>query len=402
MPTFSRRRERGFGLFEALIALLVLCAGVYAALRLDPELRRQADLARQRSEALRLAQEDLERQRGYAALTATPGLSAYADIVPARREIDGPGANTVYVLERQVDADATPGARQVGITVTWADRSGAAQELRLASLIAGIDPALAGSLGLAHRGIGVRGAAGRSASIPLAAHNLGDGRSVFKPVEGGLVAIVFDNRSGAVVATCTVPGDRTTANLDPADLSGCTSLHGMLLSGEIRFSTTSPPDAAGADTLLPLAVALDLEGTPLIAPWCRAEAKKTVTFVRAGSERIEAVPVDATPASFGLTAWTDIGEHHVAYHCVIVPPAGITRWSGRTSLVPAGWSIGTGPADWRVCRRARDLDASGAVDANIEHPAIYQNVTGALKNQNFLVVRGNESCPAGSTEPHQP
>lgn len=395
-------RQRGLSLFEALIAVLVLGAGVFAALRLEPELRRQADLGRQRSEAVRLAQQDLEQQRGFAVLATTAGLPAYADIVTARHEIDMPTANTSYVLERQVVTDAMPGAKDVAVTVAWTDRSGAAQQVRLASQIAGIDPALAGSLGLAHRGIGVRGAYGRAASIPLAAHDLGDGRSVYKPVEGGLSAIVFDNRSGAVIATCTVAGDRTTPNLNPSDLSGCTSLHGMLLAGEIRFSNASPPDPAAAnDAPLPLAVALDLDGTPPIAPWCSAEARRTVAYERNGSQRLDAVPLDATPASLGLTAWTDTGERFVAYHCVIVPPMGIARWSGRSDLVPAGWPIGTGAAEWRVCRQSRDLDGSGAIDANAEHPAIYQNVAGPLRNQNFLVVRGNESCPT-DLAPHQP
>ena len=94
-------------------------------------------------------------------------------------------------------------------------------------------------------------------------------------------------------------------------------------------------------------------------------------------------------------------ERYVAYHCVVVPPPGIGRWSGRSDLVPSGWSIGPGAAEWRVCRRSRDLDGSGAVDGNAEHPAIYQNVAGPLRHQNFLVVRGNETCPSG-LEPHQP
>ncbi len=402
MHTFVIARQRGLGLLEALIAVLVLCAGLLAALRLEPELRRQTELARQRSEALRLAQQDIEQQRGFAVLATTAGVPAFADIVPARREIDLAAANTVYTLERAVESASTPGARAITVTVSWTDRIGAAQQVRLASLIAGIDPALAGSLGLVQRGIAVRGAFGRAAAIPLAAHDLGDGRSAYQPVEGGPGAIVFDNRSGAVVASCSVAADRSTPNLNPSDLSACTSLHGMLLSGEIRFSAASPPNPAAPDVPLPLAVALDLDGTPPIAPWCLTEARKTVATQRGGSQRIDAVPLDATPASLGLATWTPTGERYVAYHCVIVPPAGITRWSGRTTLLPSGWAIGNGPADWRVCRHAVDLDGSGAVDANAEHPAIHQNVTGPLKHQNFLVVRGSETCPAGSTEPHQP
>ena len=83
----------------------------------------------------------------------------------------------------------------------------------------------------------------------------------------------------------------------------------------------------------------------------------------------------------------------MAYHCVVTPlPSG--SWSGRTTLVPSGWTLGTAATDWRVCRYSADLDRSGAVDTNLEHPGDYSAVDAALANQNFLVVKGSEACPA--------
>ena len=67
---------------------------------------------------------------------------------------------------------------------------------------------------------------------------------------------------------------------------------------------------------------------------------------------------------------------------------------GRTTLVPSDWTIGTGDADRRVCRAAADRDGSGAIDANIGHPADYRDVSGGLTEQNFLVVHGSQACPA--------
>jgi Tfp pilus assembly protein PilV len=404
-------RQRGITLIEALIAFLVLSLGILAIARLQPELRRQAESARQRSEALRIAQADIEGQRAYAALSAASGVPSYDGIVGARFEVDGASASTVYRLTRTVDTAPPPAAKQLGVVVDWTDRDGALQQVKLASMIAGIDPALAGSLSLAPRGVAVRGAYARSAEIPLVAKDLGDGRSVFKPVAGGTGAIVFDNRSGAVIAQCNaIDAGRATQDLTASDLSACTRVNAMLLRGEIRFSAATPPSATGAnDTPLPLAVSLEVEGPASpVAPWCNAEALKTVSFVRNGSRRIDAVPLAATPADFGLPAWTETGERFVAYHCVVVPPVGIARWSGRTMLVPSGgWAIGTGPAEWRVCRYSADLDGSGAIDANAEHPAIYQNVGGPLAHQNFLVVRGDQTCPAPAathlaTVQHQP
>ena len=81
-------------------------------------------------------------------------------------------------------------------------------------------------------------------------------------------------------------------------------------------------------------------------------------------------------------------------------------------MVSSGWTIGSGSGDHRVCRYAADADGSGAIDANIEHPSDYVDVAGPLLAQNFLVVRGDQSCPVAAdgdpliagngTVPHQP
>jgi hypothetical protein len=67
-------------------------------------------------------------------------------------------------------------------------------------------------------------------------------------------------------------------------------------------------------------------------------------------------------------------------------------------VVPTGWSLGGGSGDHRVCRYVADADGSGAIDANIEHPADYVDVAGSLLAQNFLVVRGDQACPAASDD----
>jgi Tfp pilus assembly protein PilV len=410
MTAFHRRilpaAERGLTLVEALIAVLVLALGLLVVARLQPQLRQHAELARQRSEATRLGQQELERLRSFATIDATPGQLALADLVDAVRLVDADeaGSNTRYRIVRRVDATTVAHARTVDVTIEWPDRSGVPQNVRLTSLIAAIDPALSGAATLVPHGTGLRGIAGRSIQVPLDARDLGDGRSALKPTSGATEAWVFDNRTGMVNLRCSgIAADRATQDLSTADLSTCTRLVGMVVSGEVRFSAAVPPAPEAAnDAPLPLSMVLALDGsTPPIAPWCGAEAMKTVSYVVAGDLRIEAVPLAATPASRGLTTWTDRGERFVAYRCVVVPPVGVRTWSGRTTIVPSGWTIGVGGTDWRVCRYASDQDGSGAVDANAEHPAIYQNVDRALARQNFLVVRGDASCPApddGRTE----
>jgi Tfp pilus assembly protein PilV len=411
-------RQRGTTLIEALAAFLVLSLGMLAIARMQPQWRLNTDVARQRSEAVRLAQADLESLRAFALLAAAPGTRSFEAIASETRALDSAGVT--YLLTRQVDAVATPHAKNVRVSVGWTDRGGAAQQVELASMIARNAPAFSGALGLARSGTPVKGAFGRSVRIPLAASDLGDGRSAFKPVGDGTLAFIFDNRSGALTGRCagvaaaTATRDLTTANLGPCDAN-----LGQWLSGTVRFSSALPPDAAQGNDLPPaLAVALALSGGSYpIAPSCSVETMKTVSYTAGGSLHVDAVPIAAAPASLGLPGWAEAGERFVVYHCAVYPSAN-GQWSGRTTLVPSGWTIGTGAADRRVCRYTSDLDGSGAIDANLEHPANYAGVDAGLANQDFLVVNGSQACPNGaaiqvagnnadvyvdpSTAPHQP
>ncbi len=406
----SAARQRGTTLLEALVAFLVLSLGMLTVARVQTQLRLNSDVARQRSEAVRLGQEDLESLRAFsivAASAASGSARSYADVTSAASGVDsaaGYAINTRYRVARQIDpVDAinpnrAPNAKDAAVTVSWSDRSGAAQQVVLNSIIAGSDPAYTGALGIAHGGVPVLGAYGRSQRIPLGAKDVGGGRSAFKPAPSGSVALMFDNRSGLVTGRCTGINPATpTRDLQAADLSACDANIGYLLSGIVRFTAAAAPDPAQAiESPLATDVALALAGGAYPnPPVCATEAMKTVSYTTSGataSLHVEAVPLAALPASVGVPSWADSGDRHLAYHCVVYPLAS-GQWSGRTTLVPAGWSVGLGAADRRVCRYSADLDRSGAVDTNLEHPAVYANVDGALAHQNFLVIKGSEACP---------
>jgi Tfp pilus assembly protein PilV len=128
------KHQHGFSLVDALIGLLVLTLGLLAVLRGQPLLRQHAEIARQRSEAVRLAQEDIERQR------STLGVPVAGELI-----VDEALASTRYRLVRTVDAAAWPIAAAVTVIVHWSDRAGAPQQVLLATLVATPDPALAGA-----------------------------------------------------------------------------------------------------------------------------------------------------------------------------------------------------------------------------------------------------------------
>jgi Tfp pilus assembly protein PilV len=417
VPSSPRTAQRGTTVFESLAAFLALGVASLVAAQLHGGLRLHGDLARQRSEAVRLGARELETLRAWSVVEAASGVKAYADVVDAEATIGAdanPHANADYRIVRRIDAEAVAGAKVATVAVEWADRGGAAQRIVLDSVIARSDPIWSGALAVG-AGDGLpRGSLGRSPLVPVGARALGGGRSGLKPTTSAGSAIVFDDRSGEIVSRCVgIAATTATRDLTASDLLACSEGRWRLVAGTIRFSAAVPPQAAEAnDESLPLGVTLSLGGgSYAAAPDCSVEAMKTVRFSSGGSLRIEAVPLDAVPASLGLSSWVETGDRHLAYRCIVTPRAD-GRWSGRTVVVPAGWSLGVGRGDHRVCRYVADADGSGAIDANIEHPADYVDVAGSLLAQNFLVVRGDQACPAASdgervaagvgTAPHQP
>jgi type II secretory pathway pseudopilin PulG len=468
-------RQRGVSLIEALIAMLVMALGMVGIAALQAKLRVNSDVAKQRSEAVRIAEEDLENFRAFGTLAgigangAIPNSFAYAGVTDdANKRVVT--TNATYSINRSVvDHDPPPPAvnpdrarmKDLLVSVSWTDREGVPQSVALRSVIAGIDPLLAAALTIAPNGSPVRDALGRDIQIPIPAKNLGNGTSIFKPVANGTTAYVFNNDSGMITRKCTdIAADAYTAALTSAS-GTCTDINAMLLSGYVRTSLANSPNAATPNDPPPgaLSIRLDLEdddppagtkGTAAqltaafwptaaeavrlngyTAPECAAEDSKTVRFttpvnftqlnnsvtqVVNSTTVIAIVPasVALSPAAIapyaGLTAEQVIdpvatGERFIAYTCAVYPRtfAGALAWTGRSMLVPSGWTIGTGAGDYKVCRFSEDYNLNGHVWVesggnvikieNGEHPYAYLQANGGLQNQNFLIIRGNRSCP---------
>ncbi len=130
-----RRHQRGSSLFEALVAFLVLSLGMIALARMQGQQRSDADIARQRTEAARLAQDEMQGTRG-----ARP----FAVIVDASRSVNGGG--TTYRVERAITPLDAPQSLAATVSVRWTDRSGTEQRLDLHTVVSDPQPALAGAL----------------------------------------------------------------------------------------------------------------------------------------------------------------------------------------------------------------------------------------------------------------
>ena len=421
-------RLRGASLLEALISAVVVAVGLLATAQWQRHLRQAADLARQQATAVQLAQGQLETHRAFGTRAITPEPAGFDAIGSSSRSLEpSAGANTAYTVEQQVGTGYAPSLKELLLRITWPDRRGEVQELRLASAISGQAPALVLALTQAPAGRDAAPLLGRHAAIPAAAADLPDGRSVFKPLRHGDSAWLFDRRSGHIIARCEgVPADRPSAQLGTDDLTHCSAADAVLLSGRVRFALGTAPDATSAnDTPMPLDTRLALTSTGhTAAPDCLGEDVRLVGTGSADRPRWVTVTASATPASEALAPWAETGERFWQFHCAVTRTAPQREgagpsWSGRLEFTPSGWTVGTVAGSYRICRYSADTDTSGAIDRPAESPGLLSEVDRALPGQNFLVVPGPLDCPTAvadgtaagtvpwsqanpATVPHQP
>jgi len=399
----SRSRQRGVTLVETLVAFFVLAAASVAVAALQRELDLAGDVARERSEALRLGERAIEELRAFTSIDGAPGTPTYRAITTGSAVVDAASgvARTTYRVERVVDDAAFAGTKEATVAVRWSDRRGGGHEIALHTFVAALDPQYSGSLALDGNAIRStpRGALGRHPGVQLTAKRIDGGRSAWKPDENGTTAWLFDDRTAAVVGLCDgIAATTRTADLDAAALGRCTAGRWLFVSGTLHAAAGAP---AAAATLSPasLAVRIDLDGGVYPAPaTCVGTARRTVRFVDDGGVHVVDVALDALPASLGVAAWDETGDRFVSWQCLVAPRAD-GRWSGRIVVVASGWTIGTGGGDGRVCRFAA-AEGSAANDANIAAARVV-DAAGAIVGRHFVVVRGSAACPSGSAS-HQP
>lgn len=381
------RSARGVSLIEAICALGVMAFGMLAVVGVQATLRSNADVSKQRSEAVRLAQQGMEQARGFAKLVVDPATPAEEfdeiNLVVGAATL---GLNASYTVSRQVPfVSPYPNMKTVTSQVTWLDRAGVQQTVQLNSAMTRIGPELAASMALPQQSGAMLKPVGRNASIPLGAKNLGSGISVFMPPQAaaGTVAWVFNNFSGLITGVCNLAAGSTTAGVVAADVALCSdNTTAQLVSGFIRFASTAvQPTLAEAESptgsTLNLDMVLQLTSAGHPAPG-------VVCFDDSSS--------DAATAALRQT---------VAYFCVVTSNFNYT-WAGRTRIRPLGFGIeapwliaAAGAADRKVCRYTPLLVDVGV--KNSDHPRDYTEAgskpKAALTNQNFLVISAAHICP---------
>jgi Tfp pilus assembly protein PilV len=391
MRAGKQKTSRGVSLVEAMVALAVMAFGMLAVVGVQSTLRLNADIAKQRSEATRIAQENLEHSRAFAVIEtadAAPGQTAWEEIVNGTFTVTPETSNTTYTVQRVVATYADPPAKALNVTVTWNDRSGQQQELKLSTAIAAAAPALSGTLnvrpGTAAVGT-VRRPFKRHPTIPVQARDFGssDGRSGFVLPNHPRIAFLFNNITGVITGVCDLSQDRSNSTLEPSDVASCSVVVGQLLSGFVRFqlSGNDPPLTAAqvenpVGPALNVALQINLTSTHPQSPRCFDD-------------------VTAAVASSG-------NKQFATYFCVIYANDSLV-WSGTSLVNPddTTWRIDSVVAAdaYRVCRYT-PATSEGQTVPNQDHPRQYVNVSGNLTNQNFVVIRSANQCPTdGPADP---
>lgn len=397
---FGRASARGVSLIEALLALVVMSLGMLAVVGVQATLRSNSDLSRQRAEAVRLAQQDVETWRTFTSVNAVNGQVDYTDIVAAGPEDVSPaGANAVYLRTRTVPNDppgGSPPFRTLAVTVQWTDRTGAAgpeQQVQLFTTVARIAPAIAASLPVPGNGAPARLPFGQDARLPHGTVNNGDGTSTFTPPQptgGDVTSLVFNSTTGQIIKICVKTGD--------AIAPICTADKAQLVTGYVRMALPAtypnPLTVSEAQALDPASTVTDLN-----------------TFLNG---RTLDLSVDYTSSSSTATrrtgpcfsdAFLANTSTAIEYFCVVRlyadADAADPSWTGALQFGPTPGVISNSAAAnltsaslLRVCRY-KPASAS------------YTEIKAPLSNQNFmLIAAGNgataNACPAAATAAHQP
>lgn len=423
-----RRRKLGVSLVEALVALAVMAFGMLALVGVQATLRLNSDVAKQRTEATRIATQEIDQLRQFSSVLPVPGQAGFAwsTIVTGQRVIPpGSERNTTYTVDRTV-TDGTAAAvggtqvKFVEVQVSWADRTGVTQDVRVDAIIAAIDPAASVRLAVAARPSAISQRLGRHPSIPTEAvdlHGADEGRSAFKPFDRGTVAWVFNNTNGFITSRCTgVVAAQAGVDTTVLASATCETIEGRMVAGVVQFDDMHLPLPSPAALIseAPRGPALPLSaGLPLVFEVSATFQKYNQVVGR------DADCVADSPFSLLASATTS----KVPYYCLVFL-ADSKGWGGKLNVqlasayangdalppTPGQPGVPTVPTDYKICRYTT---ASDYFTLNADHPRSYcierakaanavnycsgVPVTSNLLNQNFLVIyspaASPQSCP---------
>jgi Tfp pilus assembly protein PilV len=353
---YTSSRQRGASLIEALIALLVAGFGMLSLVALQVTLARSADVARQRGEATRLAQQQVEQLRAFSTLAVFDARAASAADVPTGKML-----STSFLRSTTLTPSTDNSHRVVRVAVAWSDRASEPQQVDLRTVIARVNPSQSGDVEFPPPGgQALRRPKNRNMNIPVPATELGGGRSSLPFTANGITgSIVFGDDSGNVVKQCSFVV-KTAADLDD---SRCITVDALLLAGYVTKTMASFPATLGVNTAL-----ISTSGTGAVQ----------CSFGDASDQNFD--PITGTSGVTGVDAVLN-----TKYYLCVVPIAKGGTWSGQVRL--SGMNTGT---DYLVCRFEYAASQGGTPNDRNHQP--YDKVDSSLDNQNYIITT-NSTCP---------
>lgn len=373
MKPSYRSRESGFTILEALIALLVMAFGMLALASMQLSLSRSADVAKQRTEAMRLAQERIERMRSFV------GISAGAinwDALPAGVETLNSASvatlqtNTTFTVTPTLGGAIADSLRPVSVTVTWDDRAGVSNSVVVSSVISRSDPSDSGFLGNPlPQNTKLLRPKNRNLNIPIPGVDIGQNRTAYNPSSN--LSIIFDNISAGVVTTCT-SAVNTAADLATA---GCTSYAAYSVAGYVIGSSAAVVGVVTGINYGGLVAGAIATSSALPSPYVKC------AYGRARDQNTNAL----------------LATNQYFYICVVPVDNTSTptfSWSGKLLL---GGIPNTAANNYFACRY-QYASAYLPTNPNARNVQPYDTVIETIDLQNYYITTGaaGATCPAGN------
>ena len=408
-------RQRGVSLIEALMALAIMAVGLLGVVGMQATLRNNADLSRQRSEAVRMAQAEVERLRNFMLLDgAASGVLDFTDITTSATTNvtpSGTGAAANATFRRAVTVTSggasDPQMKYVKVAVQWWDRRADAsdltdanvQSIELQTSIARASPELAAGLGInTSRSALQRPNSGRHIAIPATATGSGS-TSTFTPPGSGGVSWVFNNDT-AIISTI-----------------GTKIANAILISGYLQFATANS-QPTGTQSEAPPSNGDATDGLPIVPAGGGFDSAGLTLSTAGGGMEVETVSPGLDPNDFQggcavSSPFTTSGRTYQAFYCAVptlgTAPGGpyAQGWTGKIHVKPRPAVVETGsPASadnssshYRVCRYTPDSSTDTPTGGNVAHPLLYSVLTGPLNNQNYLLIRAGSGSGSAFTCP---
>jgi len=354
--------QNGFSVIEALIGFIIFATGFITLASIQTNLIYHSDIAKQKTEAIRLAQNEIENFRNFSQITGT--ANSWSSLSPTSSPIiinsyftnnQTIATNTTFSIQSYIESDINKTFRSVSAIVNWPDRKGTPQSITLASIISKSSPIDSAYLNFPlPQNTFLKRPKSRNINIPIQATDLGSGNSAFQLSSN--YAIIFNDASGYIIKKCNTLITSIEQTNDPTK---CSNYNAYLLAGYVTYDTETILGGMGINTA------------------------SLVNWDSSGGKLISCVFQPAKNQNTGTVI------PRTQYYICVIPTSNDQGWSGTVRI--GGLPIGPNKY-FKVCR-FQYLTETGS-NNNQRNVQPYSNVKESIDNQNYYISTNTmPTCP---------